>query len=103
VRAIRAGATFALDYYDASYSEEVTSLELASIGSALLPLALLACPIGMGLMMWFMARGMGGDKTEARQTEPGEVERLRAEQERLAAEVERLERERSGEREPAAS
>ncbi len=61
--------------------------------SILVGLALLACPVGMGLMMWFMAKGMGGgDKKEK-----SEVDAMRAEQQRLASEVERLERERSGE------
>ena len=55
----------------------------------LAPLALLACPVGMGLMMWFMSRGMGDRK---RDTQPGSIEDLRAEQARLAAQVERLER-----------
>jgi hypothetical protein len=70
-------------------------IETASIGSTLLPFAVLACPIGMGLMMFFMARGMGGGQ---KQGDPDEVARLRAEQERLAAEVNRLERERESER-----
>lgn len=61
--------------------------------SILLGLALLACPVGMGLMMWFMAKGMGGSDKKAK----SEVESMRAEQQRLASEVERLERERSGE------
>jgi hypothetical protein len=67
----------------------------------LAPVALIAliCPISMGLMMWFMAKGMmGGDK---KKESSDEVERLRAEQERLATEVERLESERAGEREMA--
>ena len=63
-------------------------------------LALLACPIGMGLMMMFMAKGMMGGKKE--DDSSGEVEELRAEQERLASEVERLERGRDGERDLAA-
>jgi hypothetical protein len=63
-------------------------------------LAALACPIGMGVMMWLMAKGMMGGKKDEEAS--GEVERLRFEQERLAAEVERLERERAGEHEPAA-
>ncbi len=62
--------------------------------------AVLACPIGMGLMMWFMARGMRR-KDEAPE-EPMQLEDLRAEHERLGAELERLERGdgRSAPREP---
>lgn len=63
-------------------------------------LAVLACPVGMGLMMFFMAKGMMGGKKE--DDSSGEVEELRAEQERLASEVERLERGRDGERDFAA-
>lgn len=51
-------------------------------------LVLLACPVGMGLMMWFMARGMGDRKTDAK---PSSIDDLRAEQARLAAQIERLE------------
>jgi Protein of unknown function (DUF2933) len=72
--------------------------------AAVLPYALiaLACPISMGLMMVFMAKGMGGSKKEPSEREAArEVESLRAEQARLAAEVERLEGERS--REPEAA
>jgi hypothetical protein len=60
--------------------------------SVLLGLAVLACPVGMGLMMWFMAKGMrSGSKTDR---EPAtSVEDLQAEHRRLGAEIERLERE----------
>lgn len=52
---------------------------------AVLVLVALACPLGMGLCMWLMARGMKGDS--AKQAE------LRSEQDRLAAEIARVERE----------
>ncbi|MGH2945286.1 MAG: hypothetical protein ACRDPC_03310 [Solirubrobacteraceae bacterium] len=58
--------------------------------SVLLGLVVLACPVGMGLMMWFMAKGMrSGSKTDR---EPTSVEELQAEHRRLGAEIERLER-----------
>lgn len=55
---------------------------------ALLGLAVLACPLGMGLMMWFMAKGMGGKR---RPTAVDSLDDLRAEHERLGGEIERLE------------
>ncbi|MEO7197184.1 MAG: hypothetical protein ABIZ50_01790 [Solirubrobacterales bacterium] len=64
--------------------------------SIFLGLAILACPVGMGLMMWFMAKGMGGKKED-----PATVEQMRAEQQRLATQVEQLERERSADEVPA--
>ena len=56
--------------------------------------AVLACPIGMGAMMWFMAKGMRKDKHAAEQ--PDAPTDLRAEHARLGAEIERLERGRDG-------
>jgi hypothetical protein len=61
--------------------------------SVLLGLAVLACPVGMGLMMWFMAKGMrsgSGSRDESRS-----LEELQAEHRRLGAEIDRLERESS--------
>jgi hypothetical protein len=61
-------------------------------------LALLAllCPIGMGLMMWFMAKGMsmghGGGKADSQAKKPSSLEELRAEQERLAARIDDFDR-----------
>jgi len=45
-------------------------------------LPLLVCPIGMGLMMWFMRRGKGHDAGSA-EGHDSELARLRAEVERL--------------------
>lgn len=53
-------------------------------------LALLACPVGMGLMMWFMARSHRQDKAEPRDMSLTE---LKAEQRRLDAEVTQARRE----------
>ena len=51
-------------------------------------LVALACPVGMGLMMWFMAKG--ARKREPGAVEPASVEALRAEHRRLGAELDRL-------------
>ena len=60
--------------------------------NVLVAIAVLACPIGMGLMMFFMARGMrGGDRDRPRETAPQDVDSLREEHRRLGAEIERLE------------
>lgn len=52
-------------------------------------IAALACPVGMGVMMWLMARG-------GRQRPPdwkdASIDEVRAERQRLEAELERLER-----------
>ncbi len=68
---------------------------------ALFPaLALLACPVGMGLMMFFMARGNRSSQADATPTprgpstgpdHPMSLEVLREEHRRLGEEIERLE------------
>lgn len=55
-------------------------------------LPLLACPVGMVLMMLLMGKGMGmGRKSDERES-PRSVEELRAEQERLSEQIEDVER-----------
>ncbi|MEJ7825320.1 MAG: hypothetical protein WKF48_07805 [Solirubrobacteraceae bacterium] len=63
------------------------------MSEAVLALAVLACPVGMGLMMWFMARGMRGDRNQSNPS----VTELRSEHERLGQQIEELE-DRVGER-----
>lgn len=58
------------------------------MANALPTLALLACPIGMGLMMWFMGKGMRKERPSAETS----VEELRAEHRRLSADIEAAER-----------
>lgn len=52
---------------------------------ALLLVAVLACPVGMGLMMWFMGRGMKQNNSTSAQ--PKSVEQLREEHRRLEAQI----------------
>ncbi|MGH2963343.1 MAG: hypothetical protein ACRDL3_14305 [Solirubrobacterales bacterium] len=54
-------------------------------------LPLLACPIGMVLMMVLMGKGMGIGRKPDEAESPRSVEELRAEQDRLSEEIERLE------------
>jgi len=72
-------------------------------------LALLACPVGMGAMMWFMSKGMlsgnkhkgaEGPQAEGPQAEATTVENLRDQQQRLAADIARLEKHDASVREP---
>lgn len=59
----------------------------------LLGVAALACPLGMGLMMWFMAKGMRTDTSAPREVSPlDDVDALRAEHRRLGAQIDELER-----------
>lgn len=59
----------------------------------LVPLAVLACPISMGLMMLFMGRGMigGSKRKQAGQAPPGDLASLKAEAAHLDAKIEALE------------
>jgi len=67
--------------------------------SPLLLLAVLACPIGMGLMMVFMGRGMmGGMKQKSgddKEASGSALAEMKAEQARLAEKIEALEGQQS--------
>jgi hypothetical protein len=52
---------------------------------ALLSLAVLACPVGMGLMMWLMMRGSGKQQHEGASAQDAEIAGLRAELDQLRA------------------
>lgn len=51
--------------------------------SLFLGLAVLACPVGMGLMMWMMMRGNGTDTGATQDHRSQQVDQLRAEIEQL--------------------
>lgn len=73
----------------------------ASGSSPLLLLAVLACPVGMGVMMLFMGKGMmGGKKTAEPRDDIGSLADMKAEQARLAEKISALEERQTSEREP---
>jgi hypothetical protein len=51
--------------------------------------AALACPVGMGAMMWFMGKGMRRGEAQVDERSAS-IEDLRQEHSRLGAEIERL-------------
>ncbi|MGH3775963.1 MAG: hypothetical protein ACRDRR_09555 [Pseudonocardiaceae bacterium] len=56
------------------------------MSSLLFGLALLACPVGMGLMMWMMGRGQGKGTDNGGPQQRQQVEQLRAEIDQLKSE-----------------
>jgi hypothetical protein len=58
--------------------------------SPLLALAALACPVGMGAMMWFMARGARSKSSPPPAQDASTLEDLRREHERLGTQIENL-------------
>jgi len=79
---------------------------LIAATSPLFFLAVLACPIGMGLMMLFMGRGMMGGgmkKTDSSQNDDrSPLAEMKAEQARLAEKIEALEGQQPNATGPAA-
>jgi hypothetical protein len=63
---------------------------IVASASPFLALCALACPLGMGAMMWFMARG-SRSKTAPPPRSPSTLDDLRLEHERLGTQIESLE------------
>jgi hypothetical protein len=59
--------------------------------SPFLALGALACPIGMGVMMWVMARGSRSKPSSSETQPPETLEDLRREHERLGAQIDEVE------------
>lgn len=55
------------------------------MSEALYALALLACPVGMGLMMWLMMRGSKSSPAQETPLDEAEMVKLRAEVDQLRA------------------
>lgn len=53
-------------------------------------LIFLACPVGMGLMMWFMGKGTRQKEAPSAPAAGASVEQLREEHRRLGSQIERL-------------
>jgi hypothetical protein len=68
----------------------VLDAEGVAVENVVLGLAALACPVGMGVMMWFMAKGARSGRSSDSEA-PGSLDDLRAEHRRLGAEIDRLE------------
>ncbi len=63
---------------------------ILALASPLLALCAVACPVGMGAMMWFMARGSRSNQSPPAPP-PSTLDDLRHEHERLGAQIESLE------------
>jgi flagellar basal body-associated protein FliL len=59
------------------------------VETLLFALAVLACPVGMGAMMWFMMRGHGSANAQESPAQAEELAALRSEMTALRAQQER--------------